>query len=79
MTKTGLVQPTLLYAVISLGALSYLIFKVPAFAAALFNGAINSPPNIARGIKDTAMTVIQAINVKTVGASQQQLLHLLNR
>lgn len=71
MTKTGLVQPTLLYAVISLGALSYLIFKVPAFAAALFNGAINSPPNIARGIKDTAMTVVQAVlAVKTVGASQ---------
>ena len=71
MTKTGLVQPTLLYAVISLGALSYLIFKVPAFAAALFNGAINSPPNIAKGIKDTAMTVVQAVlAVKTVGASQ---------
>jgi hypothetical protein len=71
MTDTGLVQPILLYAVISLGALAYLIFKVPAFAAALFNGAINSPPNIARGIKDTAMTVVQAVlAVKTVGASQ---------
>lgn len=70
MTDTGLVQPILLYAVISLGALAYLIFKVPAFAAALFNGAINSPPNIARGIKDTAMTVVQAVlAVKTVGAS----------
>ena len=71
LTDTGLVQPILLYAVISLGALAYLIFKVPAFAAALFNGAINSPPNIARGIKDTAMTVVQAVlAVKTVGASQ---------
>ena len=71
MTDTGLVQPILLYAVISLGALAYLIFKVPAFAAALFNGAINSPPNIANSIKDTAMTVVQTVlAVKTVGASQ---------
>lgn len=56
-----------LSAMVSLFALAFLAFKTPSFAAALFNGAINSPPSLT-GI---GMQAVQtAIMLKTLGASK---------
>lgn len=54
-------------ALISLFALAFLAFKTPSFAAALFNGAINSPPSLT-GIGVQAVQT--AIMLKTLGASK---------
>ena len=54
-------------ALISLFALTFLVFKTPSFAAALFNGAINSPPSLT-GIGVQAVQT--AIMLKTLGASK---------
>lgn len=56
-----------LSAMISLFALAFLAFKTPSFAAALFNGAINSPPSLT-GIGVQAVQT--AIMLKTLGASK---------
>ena len=56
-----------LSALISLFALAFLAFKTPSFAAALFNGAINSPPSLT-GIGVQAVQT--AIMLKTLGASK---------
>ena len=52
---------------VSLFALAFLAFKTPSFAAALFNGAINSPPSLT-GIGVQAVQT--AIMLKTLGASK---------
>ena len=56
-----------LSAMVSLFALAFLAFKTPSFAAALFNGAINSPPSLT-GIGVQAVQT--AIMLKTLGASK---------
>lgn len=56
-----------LSAMVSLFALTFLAFKTPSFAAALFNGAINSPPSLT-GIGVQAVQT--AIMLKTLGASK---------
>lgn len=63
----GLLGVGTLSAMISLFALSFLAFKTPSFAAALFNGAINSPPSLT-GIGVQAVQT--AIMLKTLGASK---------
>lgn len=56
-----------LSAMLSLFALAFLAFKTPSFAAALFNGAVNSPPSLT-GIG--AQAVQMALMVKTLAASK---------
>lgn len=56
-----------LSAMLSLFALAFLAFKTPSFAAALFNGAVNSPPSLT-GIG--AQAIQTALMVKTLAASK---------
>lgn len=56
-----------LSAMLSLFALAFLAFKTPSFAAALFNGAVNSPPSLT-GIGSQAIQM--ALMVKTLAASK---------
>lgn len=56
-----------LSAMLSLFALAFLAFKTPSFAAALFNGAVNSPPSLT-GIGTQAVQL--ALMVKTLAASK---------
>lgn len=56
-----------LSAMLSLFALAFLAFKTPSFAAALFNGAVNSPPSLT-GIGTQAIQM--ALMVKTLAASK---------
>lgn len=56
-----------LSAMLSLFALAFLAFKTPYFAAALFNGAVNSPPSLT-GIGTQAIQM--ALMVKTLAASK---------
>lgn len=56
-----------LSAMLSLFALAFLAFKTPSFAAALFNGAVNSPPSLT-GIG--AQAIQMALMVKTLAASK---------
>jgi type IV secretory pathway TrbL component len=63
----GALNAGLLYAMVSLFALSFLAFKTPSFASALFNGAVNSPPSLTgMGLQ----AVQTAIMLKTLGASK---------
>ena len=51
-------------ALISLFALAFLAFKTPSFAAALFNGAINSPPSLTGIGVQAVQTAIMLKNIR---------------